>query len=425
MSILNKVFVLKGPVLIVGRAKSGEAVAQLLKETQPQAEIAFYDENAERSDFANLREVLSKKWSHVVLSPGFPDQAWFQQLTDAGAVLTQELDVAAAYLGDEKVYAITGSVGKSTCAWIAKEVLSKLGKKVFLGGNFGIPMAEYALKKLKGEASADFVILELSSYQIERMAFMVDRALFLNFLPNHLDRYPDLNAYYSSKLRLLNFCREGSWALKTGGDLYTFAQAQGVESKFKWIESQDFESLFKDSRLIGKHNHANLGAVMEFLASPLLEISSFAAALNEVESLPHRIEFFEHKNIFFINDSKATTVEGVLTAYTALRERFEKQKFFWLLGGRDKKLPWQRLKRLWTDKNLSFLFFGESAEHVKIETGFEGQTFATLDEAMAYLSTRTLPDDVVVLSPAGTSLDEFSGFEERGDFFKSYALSKF
>jgi len=419
------VFIPQGPVLIVGRAKSGEAAAALLKASHPQLEIAFYDDQKEKSDFSNQHEVLNKKWAHVVLSPGVPDHPWLRELQNSGSIFTQELDIAAAYLTDEKVYAITGSVGKSTCSWIAKETLQQLGKKVFIGGNFGIPLAEYALKKITGGEAAEFIILELSSYQIERMAFMVDRGLILNFLPNHLDRYESLEKYYAAKLRLLRFCREGTWALENGGDLMASAKEHGLETKLKWIKTEALDSVFKDSKLLGPHNRSNLAAVLEFIASPALDEREVMNALRSVGALPHRIELFDHRGIHCVNDSKATTVESILTAYASLREQYEHEKFIWLLGGRDKNLPWQRLKRLWTDKHLSFIFFGESADLIKKETGFEGQVFSKLSLALDHLSGKILSGDVLILSPGGTSLDEFKGFEDRGDFFKSTVAAKF
>lgn len=412
-------------MLIVGRAKSGEAVAKLLRASYPTLEIAFYDDNKLKSDFKDQDEVFDTKWGHVVMSPGYPDQPWLRELQRQGSVFTQELDVAAAYLTDEKVYAVTGSVGKSTCTWVIAEALKTLSKKVFIGGNFGVPLAEYALKKFQGAEAVDYVVLELSSYQIERMAFMVDRALLLNFYPNHLDRYESLHKYYASKLRLLRFCREGVWGLLDGGDLYSFAKEMGQEGKIHWVKKETVDSVFQKSKLLGAHNRANLAAVLDFIASPDLDEQEVVSALMSVGALPHRIEVFSHEGIHCINDSKATTVESVLTAYAALRERFGHERVFWLLGGRDKKLPWHRLKRLWTDKNLSFIFFGESAEHIKKETGFEGQSFPKLASALDYLKGKVFAGEIIVLSPGGTSLDEFSSFEERGDFFKSTIATLF
>ncbi|MEZ4814962.1 MAG: UDP-N-acetylmuramoyl-L-alanine--D-glutamate ligase [Bdellovibrionota bacterium] len=418
-------FIPQGPVLIVGRAKSGESVASLLRATHPNLEIAFYDDDPSKSDFSDQRELFKKDWGHVVLSPGYPNQPWLRELQDTGALFTQELDIAAAYLTDEKIYAITGSVGKSTCSWIANEVLKSLSKKVFIGGNFGVPLAEYALKKVTEKKSVEFIVLELSSYQIERMAFMVDRGLILNLLPNHLDRYESLEKYYAAKLRLLRFTREGTWALDPGGDLKSFAKDSGLDSKLKWIKPAGLDSIFQDSKLIGAHNRENLAAVLEFVASPHLEERDVVNALMSVEALPHRIELFEHKGIFCVNDSKGTTIESVLTAYAAIRERYENERVFWLLGGRDKKLPWHRLKRLWADKHLSFIFFGESAAHIKKETGFEGQVFPKLAAALDHLSGKVLPGEVLVLSPGGTSLDEFKSFEDRGNFFRMTISTKF
>lgn len=417
---------MKGPVLILGRARSGEAVHELLTFLYPQLEIFFYDDVSSKSDFKNQTEVLQKKWSHAIISPGVPHSPFIDELLKQKVCLLQEMDIAASFLTDEKLYAITGSVGKSTCAWVAYQALSSLHKKVFIGGNFGVPFVQYVLNLKKyNREKADYLIIEMSSYQIERMAFMIDRGLILNLHPNHLDRYKDQDAYYQAKLRMLDFAREGVWAIRPGGDLHHFAQLSGIESKLKWVEPTKASPLFKHSQLLGEHNRANLAALLEFLASPDLDEAQVIDALNLAEALPHRVELFTHKNSFFVNDSKATTIESVLSAYTALRERFPDQNLIWLLGGRDKKLPWTKLKRLWSDKLLEIVFFGEAGSLIKEMTGLSGEVVPSLNDAMLAVQRRFQESSLLVLSPGGTSLDEFKSFEERGDFFKSFIQQNF
>lgn len=419
-------FAVKGPVLILGRARSGEAVCELLKFVYPDLEVSFYDDVPAKSDFKNQSEVLNRKWAHAILSPGFPQTPFIDQLVAQGVYLAQEMDVAASFLTDEKVYVITGSVGKSTCAWVAYQALASLHKKVFIGGNFGVPFAQYVLNLKKyNREKAEYLIIEMSSYQTERMAFMIDRALILNLYPNHLDRYKDQEAYYLAKLRLLNFSREGVWGINPGGDLYDFAKLSGVDHKIRWIEPSRSTNLFKHSQLLGEHNRANLAALLEFVASADLDESQVVDALNLAEALPHRVELFTHKNSFFVNDSKATTVESVLSAYSALRERFPDRPLIWLLGGRDKKLPWVKLKRFWSDRSLELVFFGEAGSLIKEQTGLQGEIEKSLKEALQSIQKRFQENALLVLSPGGTSLDEFKSFEDRGDFFKSFIQQNF
>jgi UDP-N-acetylmuramoylalanine--D-glutamate ligase len=224
---------------------------------------------------------------------------------------------------------------------------------------------------------------------------------------------------------MINFAREGVWAIQPGGDLYHFAKLSGVDHQLKWVEPSRSEKLFKYSQLLGEHNRANLAGLMEFLASPSLEEVQVIDALNSAEALPHRVELFTHKNSFFVNDSKATTVESVLSAYAALRERFPDRDLVWLLGGRDKKLPWTRLKRLWSDQRLEIIFFGEAGSLIKEVTGLQGNVIGSLREALVLVQKRFDENSVLVLSPGGTSLDEFKSFEDRGDFFKSFIHQKF
>ncbi len=419
-------FSANGPVLVLGRARSGEAVHELLSFLYPQLEIFFYDDVLSRSDFKNQTEVLNKKWSHAIISPGVPYSSFVDELVKQGVCLLQEMDIAASFLTDEKVYAITGSVGKSTSAWVAYQALSSLQKKVFIGGNFGVPFIQYVLNLKKyNREKAEYLIIEMSSYQIERMAFMIDRGLILNLHPNHLDRYKNLDAYYLAKLRMLDFTREGVWGIQPGGDLQHFAHMSGFTNRIRWIDPSKSSALFRHSQLLGEHNRVNLAALLEFLASPDLDEAQVIDALNLAEALPHRVELFTHKNSFFVNDSKATTVESVLSAYAALRERFPDQTLIWLLGGRDKNLPWTKLKRLWSDQALELVFFGESGTLIKDVTGLKGEVAQNLKEALSSIQKRFQEKSLLVLSPGGTSLDEFKSFEERGDFFKSFIQQNF
>ncbi len=412
-----------GPILIVGRGKSGQGAFDLYSKISPSTVVKVYDDDHSKSDFSDIKELLKINWKQVVLSPGYPFKPWLKILADQNVEITQEVNLAVSLLTQEKVFAITGSVGKSTTAWVAKQALEKLGKSVFLGGNFGTPLADYVLSVHENPSQrVDFIVLELSSYQTERMNFQIDTGLILNLHPNHLDRYVDKAAYYNSKLRMQTFCELNCWALNPGGDLYDFAFERGFLDKLHWVDSSVIYMSFSKARLLGKHNVENLRALEKCLEN-LLGLSSenreLIAALNSCEPLEHRIEIIEKDKKIFVNDSKATTIESVIKAHEALSERYPQQKKYWLLGGKDKKLPWEELTALAHDKYTSFVFFGECREVVKEKTGFSGPSYSKLSEAMAYLLPLVKDNELCVLSPGGTALDEFQNFEVRGRFFKN------
>ena len=143
----------------------------------------------------------------------------------------------------------------------------------------------------------------------------------------------------------------------------------------------------------------------------------------EFRGLSHRLDNCgDHGNITWINDSKATSIPSVLTAARAALESFPKRRVVLLLGGRDKKLPWEELGTALKDTEyLHPIFFGESGALVEAKTALRGPRFATLTDTMTKGRAFLRPNDVVLLSPGGTSLDEFKNFEERGSYFSHAA----
>jgi UDP-N-acetylmuramoylalanine--D-glutamate ligase len=148
-------------------------------------------------------------------------------------------------------------------------------------------------------------------------------------------------------------------------------------------------------------------------------------ALKQFGGLEHRLEFLgEASEITFVNDSKATTIESVLSAAKSLEDIFQKKSssstLWLLLGGKDKNLPWNGLAPLQSFKALHPVYFGDCREKVRKGLGLEGPEFPKLQEALSSLKKWALAGDVILLSPGGTSLDEFKSFEDRGDHFKKW-----
>jgi UDP-N-acetylmuramoylalanine--D-glutamate ligase len=172
-------------------------------------------------------------------------------------------------------------------------------------------------------------------------------------------------------------------------------------------------------KMVGAHNRENLAlalSVAEYLKFP----KSAIAAIENYPGLSHRLELVGERNgVKFINDSKATTVESVLAAARSCIESVASgSKMYLLVGGRDKNLPWENLNALSIYKNIQFLFFGECGALAQTKSGLKGPIFSKLNLAINSAKNESRSGDWIVLSPGGSSLDEFKNFEERGEFFK-------
>ncbi len=425
--MLNQSIVEQPPILIVGLGKSGLSALNLLLATGiSRQQIFTFDERSSQGDLRSWDQAFALKAKTVLVSPGVPLQTANMQklLLPAGTILSSELSLAAQFLTSEKLIGITGSVGKSTCTTLLGEAFFSAGKKFFIGGNLGTPLAEYILNIQKnGQPRAEFVALELSSYQLENLrGFHFFAAAITSLLPNHLERYSSLAEYYITKLQLLSLTSGAVILNRNGGDLQAafskWSDAELIKNPI-WTDRRDLSQFDDRPRLLGEHNLDNLALTFR-LALELGLPTSCRKGLYNFPGLPHRIENLgSWNNIQFINDSKATTLESIITSLETVRE-LKPQRIHLLLGGRDKKLPWFQLANLAAATDLQFHFFGEARELIQQQSTLSGDSHSSLHQSLDSLTTQLKSGDTVLLSPGGTSLDEFANFEERGDVFRKW-----
>lgn len=411
--------------VIVGLGKSGRSALALLLETgTPRSEILTFDgkeSSADCMDPAAIPASFAK--ASLVLSPGVPLQTpWIQERLAQGARLTSEIALAHVHLKDERVIGITGSVGKSTTSALLGAGAAVMDPNYFLGANFGVPFCDYALRVIRGGARARWVILELSSFQLENPGPLRPHAAAItSLMPNHLERYSTLDGYYRTKWSLLSLSRGPVVMNVHGGDLRDFASRQG-QGNIVWASPADADleaDRLAESRLIGRHNLENL-AVAAKLAHLLAWSPEAFQAMRSFTGLEHRLENLGRRGgVLFVNDSKATAMESVLSAVRSCLEVMPAGgRLHLLLGGRDKNLPWKNLSVLGQEPTLEVSFFGECALIAKNGSGLRGPSFGDLATAVAHVAANARSGDTVLLSPGGTSLDEFKSFEERGRRFK-------
>ena len=315
---------------------------------------------------------------------------------------------------------------------------------VYVGGNIGDPLINY-VDKIKTD---DIAILELSSFQLDQMTISPNVAVILNITPNHLDRHGSMEAYSAAKARILAFQSkddiailgrddEGAWSLrsKVKGKLLTFSLSEleagldgtylqdGLLSLRAGDASQALMSREK-IQLRGEHNVLNILAAFVIGHAAGFPLDAMLEAVEEFRGVPHRLELVrELHGVRWYNDSMASAPERSIAAIRSFDA-----PIVLLLGGRDKDLPWEDLMQLASVRVDHIVLFGEAAEKIQKTVhslGLSSKRFTVtrvnhLHEAVVKAAELAEAGDVVLLSPGGTSFDEFKDFAERGERFRAW-----
>ncbi len=340
---------------------------------------------------------------------------------------------------------ITGSAGKTTTTTLVGQMAkNSYGDKAYIGGNIGDPLINY----VDDMKSGDVAILELSSFQLEQMTISPNIAAILNITPNHLDRHGTMEAYMAVKARLLEFQSDqdvavlgrddkGSWDLhdKVHGKLFTFSLNE-LEEGLNGAYLQDGLLNLRDGNAYlplmlrekisvrGEHNVSNILAAFTIGHVAGFPLDAMLTAVEEFRGVSHRLELVRELNgVHWYNDSIATAPERSMAAIRAFEE-----PIVLMLGGRDKDLPWEELMKLVADRVDHVVLFGEAAEKIRKtvdnlelrEERFSLTRADGLHDAVLKAAEIAESGDVVLLSPGGTSFDEFKDFAERGERFRKW-----
>lgn len=370
----------------------------------------------------------------VVKSPGIkPSVAELVLAKRQGIEVIGEVELCVPWL-DAPIVAISGTNGKSTTTALTGHLLVEAGLRPFVGGNLGTPVAEYVLSGQR----ADALILELSSYQLDDLStFMCDVGCVTNVTPDHLERYGSLEAYTASKQRLLSMVRPAGVTVLNAGNALTRAmqsEATGKVAMFGQGPVADGEIRATGSRVVdafsdgggeydvqspalrGIHNVENTMAAI--IAARLLGASpeSVQRGLDSFPGLPHRIERVRVLDgVEWVNDSKATNVDSVEKSLAA----FDGPVHL-ILGGRGKGSSYAPLRKLLPNRVTRLYVVGEDAGRIASELGDLAPVERAGDLETAVLLARGFarPREIVLLSPACASFDQFPSFEHRGDTFR-------
>jgi UDP-N-acetylmuramoylalanine--D-glutamate ligase len=446
----------RGEISVVGLARSGRAVAELLR----RAGADVYASDA-GSGHAVLRaalalEPLGVEVQHgqhdlariarsalVVASPGVPpDAPPLCAARDAGVAIVGELEVALQFLPHERYVAVTGTNGKTTTTALAHRLLEGLGYDAVSAGNIGTPLSEVALRA----DAPEWIALETSSFQLHDTPSIAPAVgILTNLSANHLDRYDSVDAYFADKAELFRNATERSiWVTNADDDAVQTMMLGVLGTQLRFTTGPGAADAYYDRGtdmlvvlgapliarselvLLGDHNVANaLAASLAVISADALHATPEARArigdaLRAFRALEHRIEpAGEYDGVEWINDSKSTNVASTLVALRGMR-----RPTVLLLGGRHKGEPYTALADELRRTVKQVIAYGEAAPVVADDLAGVVpvlQLAAPFDEVMLRARDAARPGDAVLLSPACSSYDMFDNYEERGRVFKQLA----
>ena len=432
---------------VLGGGKSGQAVAQLL--AAHGVEVLISDEKEVRLEEPSA-QITVESGGHteqvfladfLVKSPGiFPKSAVLLKAQELGIPVFSELEVALSFLPKKvRILAVSGTNGKTTTTTLLGEILKqKMSRrknpgKIWVCGNIGNPISACVPQVKEG----DELVIEVSSYQLEDSTYFRPHiAGLLNVTPDHLDHHGGMKNYIAAKARLFKDQQERDFAILNGADAICAQMAEQIKSELwvfsaqpkHWLKTDVFfdgdELIFSSGpqirppHLIGLHNVENAMAAALMALADKASSKDIKRAFESFHAIEHRIETVDTvRGVTYINDSKATNLDSTITALKS----FDKKRNIWLiLGGRDKGASYEILLPYLKDHCKQILSIGESMEKIERELhgAFPILRCTTLEQAVATAAQKAQPGEVVLLSPACASFDQFKSFEERGTLFK-------
>jgi UDP-N-acetylmuramoylalanine--D-glutamate ligase len=443
-------------VAVIGLGKSGEAACALLRwlGARVYASDASSDAAATHAmhriralgvevDLAGHDLARIARAGVVVTSPGVPPGAApLAAARDAGVEVVSEVELALSAMPSVRYIAVTGTNGKTTVTALVAHLLASLGHDAVAAGNIGFPLSEVALRPIPPR----WVALEISSFQLHDTPSIAPTiGLLTNLAPDHLDRYASVAEYYADKAQLFRNADRGSkWVINAddAAALEMTRDVAGVIARFSgggrfaeaFYDREHDQLILEDApfmpraelRLLGQHNVAN--ALAAVLAVDLAErghasISGrarLADGLRTFHALPHRLEPVATRNeVVWINDSKATNVASTLVGIESMT-----RPTVLLLGGRHKGQPYKSLAPLILQRCRLVLAYGEAAATIARDLSPDvavESVEGTFADVMRRAETAARPGDAILLSPACSSYDMFTNYEERGAAFTAFA----
>ena len=417
---------------IIGAGRSGLGAAKLA--SMHGAKATIFDEGdpakiktggfpAVLGDAAKSLVVKPGEYNLAILSPGL-DAGWPlpKKFTDSGVPIVAEIEFGFS-MTDVPMIGITGTNGKSTCTEIIAALFNGAGQRSIPCGNHGLALTELVAS---GERY-DMLSLEISSFQLETIRTLRTKvAIWLNFAPDHLDRYPDMESYYRAKLRIFDYQTADDWAVIRAGE--DVGQIKARRVTFSSETDADFTyrvgAFFHQGKQIGdasrvklrgRHNMENILAAMAAGWLCGLTFDGMMDTLASYEAPRHRCELVRVLNDReYINDSKATNLHALESCI-----RSQDRPIVLIAGGKEKGLDYTPLRATIPGRVSAMVVIGEIA--ASLEAGFKDlipcRRATDMADAVRIATEISKAGDAIVLSPGTSSFDMYTGYAQRGDFF--------
>jgi UDP-N-acetylmuramoylalanine--D-glutamate ligase len=427
-------------IAVLGAGLSGNAAALLLRSEGAQVTVldSAEEKNLLKSTIENLRaqgvRVICgaaadkdlSAYQMAVLSPGIdPASRLARNFSSRGIDTIGELELGWRSC-EIPVIAVTGTNGKTTTTELLAQMLNACGQRTIACGNIGKPLSEVAREK----QPFDVLTVEVSSFQLEAIrSFHPSVSLWLNFAPDHLDRYRSVADYRLGKLRIFEN--------QTGDDVAVvnaIEKLPGIRARkitfSAYADQADFrlsggaiiyhnEAVLRlvDTKLRGLHNIENLMATLAAGLARGLSFQKMVPPLCAYEPRPHRCEFVrEVGGVGYVNDSKATNLDAVDKALRA-----QSKPIILIAGGKDKGFTFDPLRSLVKEKVRSTILIGEMAESIRRSWNgaVKSEIASSLADAVERAHDSAKPGEVVLFSPGSSSFDMFKSYADRGDQFRA------
>lgn len=433
-------------VAVLGAARSGVAAAELLAEAGARVLLSDVRPDALDSETVQrLRQmgvaielgghsvgVLEAEW--ICISPGIPlTVPILREAAEKGIPIVGELELASRFCR-APIVAITGSNGKTTTTTLTGEILKRRFSPVLVGGNIGVPLA----KLVREIPQPQVAVLEVSSFQLETIVeFHPHIGVIMNLTPNHLDRYPDFEAYVQAKLQLLKNMQPSDMLIYNADDaLLSRRVAEAAPQKIPFSTRQKLEEgawweghtiriswggqeqgiPVEQPRLRGPHNRYNMAVAALIGVLHGVPEETIGEVLESFPGIEHRLEVVRVLDgVQYVNDTKATSVDALRYALQSFEE-----PLVLIAGGKDKGGDYADLNHLLREHVRAAVLIGEAAP--RMQRAWQGvipvYPEADLEAAVHRARRLAQPGDVVLLSPACSSFDMFDNYEQRGQVFK-------
>lgn len=409
--------------LILGNGKTAQSIMCFL-DKQNVAFIVIKD-TRDIKDMSILKNI-----DEIFVSPGIPQTQAIVCLAKAQNIpVSSDITLFSRY-AKAPIIGITGSNGKSTVTQLLGEMIANDGKNVAVGGNIGIPALECLNDKVQ------YYVLELSSYQLDYTKQLnLFAGVVLNITPEHLESYPSFKHYINSKLSLYAFCQHCIINLDEplippqNNAKYFSISLPKTQIDFGVVTCHNNIYLLKgdtvlmnidDMPLIGQHNIANALSALTLGEQIGLSMDSMLTTIKTFKGLKHRLELITKKhNITYYNDSKATNSIATISAINALSKKYK--TIVLILGGMPKKEDYNELFTLINEKITNVILIGQSTDKFAKKITCHKVYVNTMQSAVTVASSTNC--EVALLSPACSSFDMFSNFEQRGELFNECVLS--